>query len=205
MNPRKVLTTFIVASVIVFAVLNSSFLTANVRSWFGGASAGQDANAETHMFPIVTRNAVLSNQATLVIDKVGISAPIVFGSSTNVKNMYSALEDGVVHYSNTPKPGENGASIILGHSSSYPWYKGDYGNVFALLGKLQVGDTFYVEYADGQRFNYAVTQSFVFKPLTDDARLTQIENITRPAVVLITCWPIGTNYKRLAIVSELIR
>lgn len=201
----KVLTTFVAATVIVFAVLNSSFITANISGWFRGGSTIYDANAETHLFPIVTaQNVVLHNRATLIIDKIGVFAPIVFGTSTNIETIYDDLEDGVVHYTNTPRPGENGASIILGHSSAYPWYKGKYGSVFALLGQLKAGDTFYVEYADGQRFNYAVRQSFIFKPLTEDARLTQIENTKKPTLVLITCWPIGTNYKRLAVEATLL-
>ena len=201
----EVITTFTVATLIVFAVLNSSFITANIGGWFRGASTIEDANAQTNLFPVVTaRNAFLSNRATLVIDKIGVSAPVVFGTSTDLKSIYSDLEKGVVHYATSPKPGENGASVILGHSSAYPWYKGAYGNVFALLGKLQVGDAFYVEYADGQRFNYVVKQSIIFKPLTEDPRLVQIENTNKPILVLITCWPIGTNYKRIAVEAQLI-
>ncbi len=63
---------------------------------------------------------------------------------------------------------------------------------------------FYVQYADGRVFNFLVKQSIVFSPLSNDARLTAIEKTPGSSLVLISCWPIGTNYKRIAIQAELI-
>ena len=104
----------------------------------------------------------LPDSAKLVIDKIGVSAPIVFNVGDNNDAIYNQLENGVVHYSITAKPGTPGTGIILGHSSAYPWYKGDYGAVFALLSKLNTGDRFYVQYSDGRVFVYEVQESLVF-------------------------------------------
>ena len=62
----------------------------------------------------------LPDQARLVIDSIGVDAPIVFNVPDNNDLIYQRLEDGVVHYSTTAKPGNPGSGIILGHSSAYP-------------------------------------------------------------------------------------
>lgn len=148
------------------------------------------------------KKTVLPDKATLIIGTIGVSVPIVFNTESDTKSIYKSLENGVVHYSDTPKPGMDGISIILGHSSAYPWYKGAYGSVFALLGKLKPGDKIYIKYSDGQTFAFSVKQSIIFSPFKKDARLTQIEKSDWPTLVLISCWPIGTNYKRIAIQAE---
>ena len=147
----------------------------------------------------------LSDRATLVIDSIGVRAPIVFNVPDNNDLIYDNLEKGVVHYSNTAKPGELGAAIVLGHSSAYPWYNGDYGAVFALLSKLKVGDRFYVQYDDNRSFVYEMRQAIIFNPFENDQRLTDIENATGSSLILISCYPVGTNYKRIAVQAMLVQ
>lgn len=203
----KLLIIFILAFVLIFAVLNSRFVYANMRFWlltgtrpstFDGAQKNQPKKSG------LPKPVELPNKAQLVIDKLGVSAPIVFGASNNTDDIYKNLENGVVHYSQTPKPGAGGISIVLGHSSAYPWYKGHYGSVFALLGKLKPGDNFYVQYENGQTFTYSVKQSLVFSPFKKDDRLSQIENDSYQSLVLVSCWPVGTNYRRIAVQAEQI-
>ena len=189
---------------LIFVVLNGRFLYANVNYWLGsGQAPARDQSSAFSALP-PTDKTPLPNRATLVIEKLGISAPIVFGVSSNNDAILKNLENGIVHYSNTPKPGLEGVSIVLGHSSAYPWYRGAYGSVFTLLGKLQPGDKFSVRYDDGRIFNFAVKQSVVFSPFADDSRLTQIEKTPGTFLVLVSCWPVGTNYKRIAVQAELI-
>lgn len=197
---------FVIVFVVIFTVLNGRFVYANLKYWLVIGPLPVAINANIPKLPISSPRITppLPDQAILKIDRLGISASIVFDAGGDLKNIYSNLEKGVVHYSSTPKPGLDGVSIILGHSSAYPWYKGQYGSVFALLGKLQLGDKFSVRYADGRVFNFAVKQSIVFSPFADDARLTQIEKTSGSSLVLISCWPVGTNYKRIAVQAELI-
>ncbi len=190
---------FIAAFVLIFAVLNSRFIYANAKFWLQDTVAHEQGSPKTKGVP----GGQLSDEATLIINGIGTRAPIIFGTGDNTKDIYKNLENGVVHYSGTPKPGTDGVSVILGHSSAYPWYKGAYGSVFALLGKLKVGDKIYVEYSNGQTFAYSVKQSVVFSPFKENAQLAQIEKSGKPTLVLISCWPIGTNYKRIAVEAEL--
>jgi LPXTG-site transpeptidase (sortase) family protein len=196
----KFLFVFVAAFVLIFAVLNSRFIYANLKFWLEGGTA-HERNSPPKTESV--QKGQLPDGATLIIDGIGVRTPIIFGVGDNVKNVYKNLENGVVHHSGTPKPGMNGVSIILGHSSAYPWYKGAYGSVFALLGKLKAGDKIYVKYSDGRTFVFSVKQSIIFSPFKENPQLTQIEKSEKPTLVLISCWPIGTNYKRIAVQSEL--
>jgi len=193
---------------IIFSLLNGRFVYANLKYWLlvGPVPIAGWQNNNPQGLPISTEREVpvLSNQATIKIQRLGVTAPIVFDVGSDLKDVYNNLENGTVHYSSSPKPGAKGASVILGHSSAYPWYKGAYGSVFALLGKLNPGDVISIEYSNGQKFTFLVKQSILFSPFTDDSRLTEIEKSSSSSIVLVSCWPIGTDYKRIAIHAELI-
>ncbi len=152
-----------------------------------------------------TISAIVSPPATfrLSIPRLGISAPIIMEPTTDENRIYKKLESGVVHYGTTPLPGQPGTSIILGHSSAYPWYKGDYGSIFAQLSKLKTDDIISVE-KEGQILNYKVSRSIIFYPKTaDDFELRELETTTGSSLVLMTCWPTGTNAKRIAVRADL--
>ncbi len=198
---------FIGTFVAFFAVLNIRFLAAGVRYWLvPGTIIREDSLEQAKLFPLAkdVSTRPLPDTATLVIDSIGVSAPIVFNAPTDSDSVYKNLENGVVHYANTPKPGLPGVAVILGHSSAYPWYKGSYGSVFALLGKLKPGDKFYVRYEDGRLFVYTVKQSIVFNPFSPGGKLDELERASGSTIVLVSCWPVGTNYRRIAVQAELM-
>lgn len=197
---------FVLSFAVIFSVLNGRFVFANLQYWLAGDIPKPLPEKQVGKLPISPNRdtPVLPSEAILKIDRLGIAAPVVFGVEDDLKKIYSSLERGVVHYARTPKPGVDGTSIILGHSSAYPWYRGSYGSVFALLGKLQPGDTIRIQYKDGGTFSFTVKQSLVFSPFTDDERLLQLEQSQTPTIVLVSCWPVGTNYKRIAVQAELI-
>jgi LPXTG-site transpeptidase (sortase) family protein len=193
---------------VVFLLLNYRFVEKNVQYIIAPSTIRTESTLAdaTRLLPLSSAvvEKPLSDSATLVIDGIGVRAPIVFGSPDNVDAIYENLEEGVVHYSGTAKPGEPGVSIVLGHSSAYPWYKGDYGAVFALLSKLKPGDRFYVQYADNRSFFYEVKEDLVFNPFKSDERLDAMERASGDNIILISCYPVGTNYLRIAVRAERI-
>lgn len=199
---------FVVTFVGAFFLLNIRFVEVNIQYAIapGTIRVPDSLQSAIRLLPAANNLAPkpLPDQATLVIDDIGVKAPIVFNIPDNNDQIYNALVDGVVQYSVTPKPGMPGTAIILGHSSAYPWYKGHYGAVFALLGKLKVGDRFYVQYADGRSFFYQVKGSLVFNPFKADDRVTALGNLPGNNIILISCYPVGTNYLRIAIQAEQI-
>ncbi|MDD5693142.1 MAG: sortase [Patescibacteria group bacterium] len=130
----------------------------------------------------------------LVIPKIGVNAPIVFVQSVDEKTVQDGLQNGVVHYAYTAKPGEEGNSFITGHSSNYWWNKGAFNYIFANLGRMAVGDQAKIYY-NGNKYLYQVTEVKVVPP-TDVSVLKQTAT---PTLTLMTCTPPGTSWQRLII------
>ena len=143
----------------------------------------------------------------LVIPKLGKSIPIVEMGTEEIqgenwseleKQIQSGLRDGVVHYPGTAKPGQFGNVFITGHSSYYPWDPGQYKDVFATLGKLNVGDRYYV-YFNQSKHTYEVTEKKEVQP-------SNVNVLSQPVdekiSTLMTCTPVGTALRRLIITAK---
>lgn len=145
-------------------------------------------------------SSAVSKDPKIIIPKINVEIPVVYDVSTKEKDIQSNLEGGVVHMSNTPKPGELGNSAIVGHSSNNIFNKGKYKFAFVLLKQLEKGDTFYVN-RGGTRYVYKIYDKKIVAP-TDISILGAND---KPATVtLITCDPPGTSINRLIIVGEQI-
>ena len=190
----------------LFALLNVRYLYASMRYWLVPGTIVSNTETTPSPFPLAQdiKYKPLPDEAQLIIDRIGVNAPLVFGISSDPDSIYKALEQGVVHYSDTVKPGMEGPSVLLGHSSAYPWYQGGYGSVFALLSKLSIGDRFYIRYGDGRFFIFEVRDSIIFNPLSGDARLHELEQTDGSTLILVSCYPVGTNYRRIAIRADLV-
>lgn len=143
--------------------------------------------------------STISVVPTLTIPKIGVSAPIIFVPSTDEATVQKGLESGVIHYSNTAKPGQVGNTVIFGHSSN-DWDKpGDFKFIFVLLEKLAVNDKFSIDY-NGTRYEYQIYNRQVI--LATDIHVVQ--PTPDPVATLITCWPTGTSQKRLVVQAKQI-
>lgn len=143
----------------------------------------------------------------LVIPKLGKSVPLVSMSTEHIegenwneleKQIQDGLRNGIVHYPGTAKPGQFGNVFLTGHSSYYPWDSGKFKDVFATLGKLEIGDRYYVYY-NQNRFTYEVTDKKEVQPSNVDV-LTQPHD--QKISTLMTCTPVGTTLRRLIITSK---
>lgn len=143
----------------------------------------------------------------IVIPKLGINAPIVRPSMTSLleknwagfeEDIQKALEDGIVHYPGSARPGQAGNFFLTGHSSYYPWAKGDYKEIFARLPELSVGDTYFV-YHNGDKHMYRIASKYEVKP-TDVSVLDQPTG--KRLSTLMTCTPVGTTLRRLIVQAE---
>ena len=200
---KKFFSYFIVFFLISFTILNSRFVSARLDFWLREDEIKAAASRGSPPLIGETRPVAEAGGFVLTIPALGVEAPVVLEESLNPNVIFDRLEAGVVHYGTSPLPGQRGTAIILGHSSAYPWYQGEYGSVFALLGRLQVGDKIYV--TSGNRvLTYQVKESLVFHPFSKDKRLEQLEQTDTSSIILVSCWPVGTNYKRIAIKADLI-
>jgi LPXTG-site transpeptidase (sortase) family protein len=131
---------------------------------------------------------------TLVVPKLGVTAPILFINTYDEATVEDSLRNGVVHYYQTAMPGEVGNTFITGHSSNYWWKTGADNYIFANLDKLTVGDQAKIYY-EGNKFLYQVTSIEVVEP-TD---LSVLDQTSKPTLTLMTCTPPGTSWKRLIV------
>jgi LPXTG-site transpeptidase (sortase) family protein len=135
------------------------------------------------------------------IPKIGVKERVVEGVSVVDEAGYmKALNEGVAQAQGTGLPGEQRTQYYFAHSSGLPFW-GTRAVVFALLNKLENGDEIIV-YRDNQKFVYLVSDKMVVNP--DKVEWLRSEN-TEERVVLQTCWPIGTNWKRLLVIAEPIK
>lgn len=143
----------------------------------------------------------------VVIPKLGKSIPLVHMPTSNLegedwpaleKQIQEGLRDGVVHYPGTAVPGQFGNVFITGHSSYYPWDPGQFKDVFAMLGKLEPGEKFYVYYGQ-KKYTYAISKKFEVQP-NNVSVLEQPRD--KKVATLMTCTPVGTTLRRLIIQAE---
>ena len=137
------------------------------------------------------------------LPKIGVTAPMIWSISEDEKSVFKDLESGVSHFPKTAAPGQPGNMVISGHSSNYVWAKGSYNHIFKDLNLLFKDDIIKIKsiQEDGRVIihTYKVTDKFVTKG--DDPKI--FEDSAKPTLTLTTCWPIGTNLKRLIIRAEL--
>lgn len=139
------------------------------------------------------------------ISKINVSAPMVWSQSETEKNMLSDLENGVSHFFHTASPGQNGNMIISGHSSNYIWAKGNYNHIFKDLNNLEPGDVVVVKtmQKNGRSvtYQYKISEKLIVSP--DDEKI--FAATAEPSLTLSTCWPLGTNFRRLIIKADLVK
>ncbi len=152
--------------------------------------------------PIISNGTqVVSSNPEVIIPKINVQIPVVYDqTSISEDDIQKSLESGVVHYATTSSPGEQGNTVIFGHSSNNILNKGKYKFAFVLLNRLEVGDTFSLT-KGGKQYTYRVYEKKVVKP--NDVSV--LGPASKPSTAtLITCDPPGTSINRLVVFGEQI-
>lgn len=143
----------------------------------------------------------------VIIPKIGKNIPLLDVQNQEVDGLVELnnifmkeLENGIVRYPGSAKPGEQWNAFIFGHSSNFPWMEWDYNDVFALLHKLSYDDEVIVYYGQ-KKYRYKITKKQVIKPW-DVSILKRDKWISE--ITLMTCWPVGTTLNRMILIWELI-
>ncbi len=164
--------------------------------------AGSDDGSMTAFLPEVG-----PPENRLIIPKLNLNVPVVVPSNADLlkedwtaleEDIQSGLQDGVVHYPGTAKPGQAGNFFVTGHSSYFPWAPGKYKSVFARLGELNVGDEYWVYYG-GDKYRYVISEKKEIKP-SDVTVLDQ--PVSKRVSTLMTCTPVGTTLRRLILSAQ---
>ncbi len=137
---------------------------------------------------------------SITIPKIGASAKIFPNVDPENSNEFvPVLTKGIAHAKGSVFPGFAGNVYLFAHSTDNWWNVGRYNAIFYLLKNLTRGDSVVV-FFENRRYDYVVDEVLVA-----DARDTQF--ISRPQVgeeklVLQTCWPPGTTWKRLVVTAN---
>lgn len=134
------------------------------------------------------------------IEKININT-VVFPNvdSTDPKQYKPVLMQGVAHARGTAFPGEGQGNVYLfAHSTDTTFNIVRYNAVFFLLRKLEPGDKVVIRY-HGQRFEYRIVEKLITEA-TDTRFLAKGEGPEQ--LVLQTCWPPGTTWKRLLLLGK---
>lgn len=160
------------------------------------------------MVPVVNLPAIpieAESSNLLEMPQFDIKAPILEVETSDSGTIYKKLKQGVVLYPGSDIPGK-GYSIIIGHSSQYPWDPGRYKSVFSLLNQLEQGDRIYV-FWDQKPLVFEVRDKNIFLPWPKGTEST--ETIFPPSdeitLILQSCWPVGVASKRVAVKTVLVR
>ncbi|NPV06608.1 MAG: class D sortase [Anaerolineae bacterium] len=158
----------------------------------GGHAAPSSAEVPAHLRSLIkpVPGMVLptpgpGRPSRIVIDKLGVDAPVVAGDGPE------QLKMGVGHRLGTAGPGQPGNMVLSGHNDIY-------GEVFRHLDRLAEGDRITI-YSDGEPFTYVVKRKLIVEP-TD---LSVLEPTQEPVATLISCYPYLVDSHRIVIVAEL--
>ncbi len=143
----------------------------------------------------------LSTEFGIVIPKILANVTVTPNVNPADANIYQTVlrqSGGVAHAAGSALPDEDGTVYIFGHSTDSNINVARFNAVFYLLRKLEPQDQILVYY-QGQEYRYRVKYKKVVEP-TDLSDITDVSSPRR--LILQTCWPPGTTWKRLLVVAE---
>jgi len=130
----------------------------------------------------------------ITVPNIGIDAPIIFPESKNEYVLQKALEQGVIYWPDSSLSNEKGMTIIIGHSSAFPWYQGQYGSIFSLLNHLEQGSEIFL-FSNKEKYIYQVIEKDIKAPKNLNFKAEEEKSV----LYLVSCWPINTDWKRIII------
>lgn len=130
---------------------------------------------------------------TISIPKLSVQAPIVRGVSLINRAEYDdSLKKGVaLAKGSADLESSTGNTFLFGHSSNVSFTPTIYDSIFAGLPKLTEGDVLQISVA-GRTSSYKVAIS---KVIGAD-QIEYLHTDQNRVLTLVTCWPLGTNFKR---------
>jgi len=141
---------------------------------------------------------------SITIPKINAFAKIEKNVSPFDKKEYLPIleKDLVAHAKDTSLPGQQNKAIYLfAHSTSQGIQMVRKNSVFYLLGELKNDDQIFINY-NGELYKYKVYNQKVVN--ASEIEYLNYKEEGKEILILQTCWPLGTDWKRLLIFAERI-
>ena len=136
---------------------------------------------------------------SLIIPKIGINSPVIANVDPGNKSEYNkALKEGAAQAKGTALPDEAGTQYIFAHSTDYIWNISQFNAIFYLLKDLEPEDQVHIVY-HGKLYPYKVTGKKIVN--ADDTYYLK-RNMNDDHLILQTCYPPGTTWKRMLVFAE---
>lgn len=137
---------------------------------------------------------------SIVIPKIGAAQAVASNvDPANEKEYLEVLKSSIAHAKGTAFPGMDGTTYLFAHSADNFWNVGRYNAVFYLLKEMESEDDIYV-YFQGKRHNYKVYDKKIID--SNDSHYVNSNIGQGEILILQTCWPPGTAWKRLLIFAK---
>lgn len=142
----------------------------------------------------------VSMDFSVVIPKIGANEKVTANVDPANGNEYlEILRHSVAHAKGSALPGLSGTTYLFAHSADNFWDVGRYNAVFYLLKDLELSDDVVV-FFENKRYNYSVYDKKIVDPTEVNYLSANIGMGER--LILQTCWPPGTAWKRLLIFAK---
>lgn len=151
--------------------------------------------------PSIQNLAPVDTDFSLLIPKIGARAKIIANVDPMDASVFlPVLRQAVAHAQGTSLPDQKGGVYLFAHSTDNWWDVGRYNAIFYLLKDLRSGDIVTIFYKK-KEYIYVVS-STIIKDSNDLSLLNKARKENDHRLILQTCWPPGTTWKRLYVIGE---
>lgn len=162
----------------------------------------EQAQAEEEKTRVLAQQFRVPNtEFSVYIPKIGAKAAIIANVDPTSETDYkAALVQGVAHAQGSSYPGQAGGTYLFAHSTDGPWNFNRYNAVFYLLNELksEEQDEIYVFFLN-KVYKYRIAEKHIVD--ADDTSWLTDTRTGPERLILQTCWPPGTTWKRLVVVA----
>lgn len=144
----------------------------------------------------------------ILVPSIGLDVPIVVSEHMSQEDFIKGrfedqLDQWIVKYPTTPEPGEEGNTLLFGHTSYEVWKDNPYGTIFKDLPKLK-DSTLIQVLREWNLYEYKVVDLFIVLPKQVPDQYMTYQNAGGSYITLMWCYPLGTDNKRIMVVAKLI-
>lgn len=137
---------------------------------------------------------------SILIPKIGASSRVYPNiDPDNSVEFTQILTQGVAHAKGTVFPGHAGNIYLFAHSAANWWDAGRYNAIFYTLNHMSPGDEIVI-FFENTKFVYVVNNKEILE--SNDTRYLTQDHSGKEQLVLQTCWPPGTTWKRMYVTAE---
>lgn len=199
---KKIGTSFLLGAFIGLIIFLSPIFLAELNYRLNKASPSEIKFSRFGQLLWLDKKGILSPadwDFSLIIPKISLNTIVKSSVDLSHEEDYqAALKTGVAHAQGTALPDEHGTVYIFGHSTDYPWNISSYNAHFYPLKYLDEGEEVIVIY-QGKNYLYRVEKRKIIEARELEYLVSQNNE---DKLILQTCWPPGTTWKRLIVVAS---